>query len=162
MLFPEKNTRSHTVKIEHLDIRANVLIVSRSSGERHTGQGLQALPRRDVPHLDCGVCVPRDQDIVPQFHARGEALVSHECMFAGTSLDVPDTDGGVQTTRDHMNPVKLEGVDAVRVTRQGVQAFLGIRIPNFDLCTEKKQMAMERLGWAAAASVKQNHFHVHL
>ena len=57
----------------------------------------------------------------------------HEGVFAGTSLHVPDPDGGVEAARNDVDAVKLERVDAVCVTGQGVETLLRLRVPNFDL-----------------------------
>ena len=38
----------------------------------------------------------------------GERLVSHESMFAGASLHIPDPDAGVQAAGHDVDPVKLE------------------------------------------------------
>lgn len=73
-----------------------------------TLQCLQALARLDVPDLDSGVCVARDQDVVLQLHATGEGLVPRQRVDAVARLHVPDPYRCVQWTAHHMNPIKLE------------------------------------------------------
>ena len=42
-----------------------------------TRERLETLAGRDVPDLDGRVGIARHQDVVPQLHARGQALVTH-------------------------------------------------------------------------------------
>ena len=41
---------------------------------KFTWQRLKALAGEDVPDLDGGVCVARNQDVVSQLHPRGQTL----------------------------------------------------------------------------------------
>lgn len=60
-----------------------------------TLESLQALARLDVPDLDSGVCVARDQDVVFELHAAGERLVPRQRVDAVPRLHVPDPYGRV-------------------------------------------------------------------
>lgn len=77
-----------------------------------TLQGLQTLARLDVPDLDGGVGVARDQDVVLQLHAAGERLVARQRVDTVARLHVPHSDGRVQRAAHHVDPVELERQEA--------------------------------------------------
>lgn len=77
-------------------------------GRSLTLQGLQTLARLDVPDLDGGVGVARDQDVVLQLHAAGERLVARQRVDAVARLHVPHSDGRVQRAAHHVDPVELQ------------------------------------------------------
>ncbi len=69
---------------------------------------MKTLPGRDVPDFDGGVGIAGNEDVVAEFHAGGQRLVTHEGMLAGPRFDVPDANGGVERTADNVNTVELE------------------------------------------------------
>ena len=50
-----------------------------------------------------------------------------------TRLNVPNTNGRVQATGNHVNSVKLQRVNTIGVTGKGMQALFRFRVPYFDL-----------------------------
>ena len=51
-----------------------------------TLQGVETLAGADVPDADGGVCVPADQQVVPQLHAAGQRLVTRQLVDTPTCV----------------------------------------------------------------------------
>jgi len=73
-----------------------MLVKSKHGGFKLTRQRLQTLSGCDVPHLDCRVGVARDKNVLTQFHARGQTLMTHQGVLAIARLHVPHANRGVQ------------------------------------------------------------------
>jgi len=80
----------------------------------------------DVPHLDSGVGIARDENVLAQLHAGGQTLMTHQGVLAIARLHVPHADGGVQRARNHMEAIKLE----LRINKEQINKE--IHIKNFE------------------------------
>jgi len=72
-----------------------------------TLQCLQTLAGGDVPHFDGGVGITGHQNVVPEFHATSQRLMTDQCVKTRSSLSTPHADWRVQWTTDDVDSIKL-------------------------------------------------------
>lgn len=72
-----------------------------------TWKSLQTLTAGCVPHFNCRIGIAWHQNVLLQFHARGETLMAHQCVFACSACHVPHSYRCVQWTGYNVYTVKL-------------------------------------------------------
>lgn len=72
-----------------------------------TRKSLKAFATDDIPNFDGRVGISWDKNVIAKLHSGREGLMTHQCMFTGTSFRVPDTDASVQWTTYYVDSIEL-------------------------------------------------------
>lgn len=71
------------------------------------GKCLKAVAADDIPHFNRRICIPGYQYVIPQFHSRGERLMTHQRVSTCAGLDFPHSYTRVQRAANNMYTIKL-------------------------------------------------------